>query len=171
MVSHLHREIPRVQNLQDISRLSMIWNQLITSLASNYSHLGRKRTIFTGYRVGNRVCKIQKQLKTHLISRAQMWVVSTQTCIEERDTKVSYLQTREYWKSRKISLPRKITRKTTLHGNTHYVSTLFLNVYVKPEDTQNDFQAVPFSGLVDSLNRIAQMLFCNTSSDLAAGAH
>lgn len=121
--SHLGGEIPGVQDLQDISRLGVIRNQLIVSLASNHSHLGRKGKRFTGYWVGNNVCEIQKELKSHLIRRAQMWVISTQTCVEERDTKVSYLQTREYWKSRKISLQRRITGKTTLLGNPLSIKT------------------------------------------------
>lgn len=62
-----------------------------------------------------------------------MGIISTQTCIEKRDTKVSHLQTREDWKSRKIVLQREITGKTTQHKNILYLSTLFLNIYVKQE--------------------------------------
>lgn len=94
VVSYLHRQIPRVENLQDNSRLGVIWNKLVTFLASNHSHLGRKKNNFTGYWVRDRIWKILKQLKTHLISWAQMGVISTQTCIEEWDTKVSHLQIR-----------------------------------------------------------------------------
>lgn len=133
-VSHLCREFPGIQNFQNISRLRMVRNQLITSLPSNHTHLEREGKTLNGYWVENRACKIQKELKTHLISRAQTAIISTQTCIEERDTKVSHLQTGEDWKSRKIFfLQRGITEKTTQHRNILYLSTFFLNIYAKQE--------------------------------------
>lgn len=49
----------------------------------------------------------------------------------------------------------KNLKKYLPHGNILYVSTVSLHVNVKSEDTQNDFQAVLFSCLHDSQNKIA----------------
>lgn len=132
-------------------------------LAAEQSQSPWKRgKIFTGFWVGKESCKIQKQLKTHPISRAQTGIISTQTCIEERDTKVSHLQTREDWKSRIVS-QRGITGKKLSTG------TSFINAFsehlCQARDSQNDFPAVLFSGLAGHWNMRAQMLFCNMPSD------
>lgn len=59
-------------------------------------------------------------------------------------------QERLFYNSGKEQLYCCITIKTTQHRNILYSSTLFLNIYVKQEDSQNDFQAVLFSGLAGS---------------------
>lgn len=139
-VSHLCREFPRIQNFQNISRLRMVRNQLITSLPSNHTHLEREGKTLNGYWVENRACKIQKELKTHLISRAQTAIISTQTCIEERDTKVSHLQTGEDWKSRKIFF---FTKGNHRKDNSAQKHPLFINTFsehlCQARDSQNDF--------------------------------
>lgn len=139
-VSHLHSEVPRVQDLQDISRLSMIWHQLISSLASHHSHLWERENIYW------------------LLSWEQsLWNTGTaQDSPSQQSPNGGHLHSDLHRRTRHEDLPptdrtvevkkdiftKRNHRKDTSAWEHPFCFSTF--PYFKPEDTQHDCQAVLF---------------------------